>query len=86
MHDEPTPNARTRDVGDIERDVVYLLTDPSRNPTIWSIADLGREVEYFDPESIVLPLHRAGLLHRTGAFVFATPAAFHLVGLVGDTI
>jgi hypothetical protein len=85
MPDEnPTPE---RDFGDMELSVVYLLTDPCREPTVWSVADIGREIDYFDPESVVYPLRRAGLVHRTSdGFVLATPAAFHLVSLVGHVI
>ena len=89
MQDKPTPENLTRgdrDFGDMERSVVYMLTDPGSQPTLWSVADLGRDLEYFDPESLIHPLHRAGLLHRMGEFVFATPAAFHLVGLTGHVI
>jgi hypothetical protein len=27
-----------------------LLTDPCRQPTLWSVEDIGRELEYRDPE------------------------------------
>ena len=68
----------------MERDVVYLLTDPCRQPTVWSIADIGREIEFFDPESLIRPLCHAGLVYRMGdGFVLATPAAFHMASLVG---
>jgi hypothetical protein len=78
---------RDRDFGDMERDVVYLLTDPSRQPTVWKLPDIGREIDFFDPEAVVYPLCRAGLLHKTSdGFVLATPAAFHLVALVGHVI
>lgn len=87
MQDESIPENLTRgerDLGDIERSIVYLLTDPCRQPTVWTVADIGRELEYFDPESVIHPLHRAGLLHRIGKdVVFATPAAFYFVALVG---
>jgi len=84
MHENPT---HARDHGDMERAVVYLLTDPSRLPTVWSVPDIGRELDYFDPEALVYPLCNAGLLHRIGKdIVFATPAAFHLVSLVGHVI
>jgi len=76
-----------RDFGDMERDALYLLTDPERHPTIWSVTDIGREMEFYDPEALIHPLRRAGLLHQTSdGFVFATPAAFHLVSLVGHVI
>jgi len=64
-----------------------LLTDPTHYPTLWSVADIGREIEDSDPEATVGPLVNAGLLYRTGnALVFATPAAFHLISLVGHVV
>jgi hypothetical protein len=63
-----------------------LLTDPCHYPTLWAVADIGREIEESDPEATVGPLVNAGLLYRTGEFVFATPAAFHLIALVGHII
>jgi hypothetical protein len=90
MPNESTPDENltrgARDFGDMERDALYLLTDPQHYPTLWSIPDVGREMEYFDPEALILPLHRAGLIYRMGEFVFATPAAFHLVSLVGQAV
>ncbi|MGO9763293.1 MAG: hypothetical protein ACLP1Q_18730 [Solirubrobacteraceae bacterium] len=86
MHDKSIPEDLTRgdrDFGEMERSVLYLLTDPERHPTIWSVPDIGREIEYFDPEALIWPLRNAGLVHRVGEFVFATPAAFHLIGLTG---
>jgi hypothetical protein len=29
----------------MEREVVYLMTDPQRHLAIWSIEDLGRELD-----------------------------------------
>jgi hypothetical protein len=89
MPDEnPTPGSHLtmgeRDWGQMERSVVYLLTDPCCQPTVWSVADIGRELEYFDPEALTRPLCGKGLLHRIGeGFVIATPAAFHMASLVG---
>ena len=78
---------RDRDFGDLERDALYLLTDPPRSPTLWSVPDIGRELDYSDPESVMYPLRCAGLVHKTSdGFVFATPAAFHLVALVGHVV
>ncbi|MHB8243478.1 MAG: hypothetical protein ACYDHN_16005 [Solirubrobacteraceae bacterium] len=69
----------------MEREIVYLLTDPSRYPPVWSVADNGREIETPEPNAVLRPLQNAGLLHRTSEdVVFATPAAFHLVSLVGQ--
>jgi hypothetical protein len=89
MPDEnPTPGENLtrgeRDWGNMERDVIYLLTSPESEPTVWSVADIGREVEYFDPEALVRPLCGKGLLHQISeGFVAATPAAFHMASLVG---
>jgi hypothetical protein len=71
----------------MERDTLYLLTDPDRYPPIWSIADVGREIEYHDPEAVIRPLCNAGLVHRTSdGFIFATAAAFRMVQMVGEIV
>ncbi len=76
-----------RDFDALERETVYMLTDPTRNPTIWALPDIGRELETSDPEAVVAPLIRAGLLRRTDDdLVFATPAAFKWVELVGHVV
>jgi hypothetical protein len=84
----PTPGSHLtmgeRDWGGMERDVVYLLTEPSRQPTVWAVADIGRELEYTDAEALTRPLCGKGLLHQiSDGFVIATPAAFHMADLVG---
>jgi hypothetical protein len=83
MPDEnPTPGPHLtrgeRDWGEMERIVLYLLTDPEHQPTIWSIPDIGREMAYDDPDALVEPLWRAGLVHRLGKEL-----VFHFVSLVG---
>ncbi len=71
----------------MELAALNLLTDPKHYPTLWSVPDIGRALEYNDPEDVVGPLVNAGLLYRTGdALVFASPAAFHLTALVGHVI
>jgi hypothetical protein len=67
--------------------VLYLLTDPASQPTIWSVPDIGREMAYYGPGALVESLHRAGLVHRIGKeFVFAAPSAFHFLSLVGQVV
>lgn len=85
MPDEnPTP---LREYDAMEREAVYLLTDPQSQPPIWALADMGRELGTHDPEAVVAPLIRAGLLNRTSdGYVFATPAAFKMVLMVGQVI
>jgi hypothetical protein len=83
MQQNPTQEPR-RDYDALEIDALYALTMPDRYPPIMSVADLGREIETSDPNAIVRPLVNAGLLHRTtDGFVFATLAAYRMVGLVG---
>jgi hypothetical protein len=81
------PNEQMRHWDAMEREALYLLTDPGRYPPIWSIADVGREIEYHDPEAVIRPLCNAGLVHRTSDdFVFASPAAFRMVQMVGHVV
>jgi hypothetical protein len=48
------------------------------------MADIGRQMETEDPMAVLRPLRNAGLIHKTtDGFVFATPAAHRMVGLVG---
>jgi|HubBroStandDraft_4_1064222.scaffolds.fasta_scaffold288832_1 hypothetical protein len=83
----PYENPNERDFDAMERETVYLLTDPSRQPTIWALPDIGRELETHDPEAVVAPLVRAGLVRRTSDdCVFATPAAFKWVEMVGHVL
>jgi hypothetical protein len=83
MPDEPIQDPLQK-YETMEREVVYLLTDPDEHPPIWSVADIGRQMETDDPMAVLRPLRNAGLIHRTtDGFVFATPAAHRMVGLVG---
>lgn len=85
MQDEPNEQMRKWD--GMERDALYLMTDPGRYPTLWSVADIGREINYHDPDAVIGPLLNAGLVHKTGdGFVFATAAAFRMVQMVGHVI
>ncbi len=85
MPDQPNEQMRRWDVR--EREALYLLTDPDRYPPLWSVAEVGRQIEYFDPEAVIRPLCNAGLVHRTSdGFVFASVAAFRMVQLVGQVV
>jgi hypothetical protein len=88
MPDNPTPDEKTRaqrDWGTLELEALNTLTDPTRYPTIWNVKDLGREIEEnADPGAVIRPLICAGLVYETSdGYVFASPAAFHAVALVG---
>lgn len=81
MHEEPNEQEQKYDA--MERDVIYLLTDPDQHPPIWAVQDIGRQIDTSDPMSVIRPLCSAGLVHRTGDCIFATPAAYRMVGLIG---
>jgi hypothetical protein len=51
------------------------------------VPDIGRELDFSDPEAVVGPLRNAGLFHQTAdGFVFTTPAAFRMVQMVGHVV
>jgi len=86
MQDENTPDEPSR-WERRELEALNVLTDPCHYPTLWSVPDIGREIDYHDPDAVILPLHNAGLVNRTSdGYVFATPAAFHLTSLVGHVV
>jgi hypothetical protein len=72
---------------DIEREILYLLTDPEDNQPLWTLADLGRELGESDIAQYVKPLQRSGLVHRTSdGHVFASRAAVRQTQLVGHGV
>jgi len=85
MQDQPSPDERLTDA---ERDVLYLLTTPEDGQPLWSVEDIGREIESArDAEIAVNGLLRAGLIHKTSdGFVFAARAGVRAVQMVGHVI
>lgn len=79
------PNRDLQDIeNEVQRDILYALTNPEDNQPLWSLEDLAREME--DPNIIdsVNALHRAGLVNRTTeGYVFATRAAIHQIQIIG---
>lgn len=84
MQDQP--NEPLREFDAMEREALYVLTDPDRYPTVWSVPDIGRQIETEDPMAVLLPLRKAGLVHTVSGFVFATAAAFKMVEIVGQVV
>ncbi len=86
MCDEDNPE-ELHPLDEIERNVLYLLTEPSDGQPLWSTEDIGREIEASDPMVPVRALHRAGLVNITSdGYVFATRAAVRLVQMVGHVV
>jgi hypothetical protein len=86
MPDEDPNDHRLQQLDEIERDTLYMLTEPDGQP-LWSVTDLGREMGRPDIADYVRRLHGAGLIHKTvDGFVFATRPAFRLVQLVGPVV
>jgi hypothetical protein len=72
----------------VEREVLYLLTGMSGPQQLWSMPELGREVEHADAAQVAVnSLRRAGLVHQTtDGFVFASRAGVRIVQLVGHVV
>jgi hypothetical protein len=71
----------------LERDVIYLLTDPG-DRRHWSVQEVGNEIESQGAAADALhALARAGLIHRDNDdFVFATRSAIRFRELIGEAI
>lgn len=79
-----TDPARASD--QLERDVIYLLTDRPEGQRHWSVQEVGNEIESQGAAADALhALARAGLIHRdSDDFVFATRAAIRFRELIGE--
>jgi hypothetical protein len=77
-----------RGLDEIERDIVYLLTDPNDVQPVWSLTDVEREVESEeDTKEAIKRLSRAGLVSRTAdGHLVATRAAVRMVQLIGHGV
>jgi hypothetical protein len=68
----------------LEREILYHLTEPEDNQPLWTIEELEREMDQHGIIDYVRPLQRAGLLHRTSdGHVFASRATVRFVQMVG---
>jgi hypothetical protein len=76
MHDESS-RRRVGEAPAIESAILaLLLVEDEQRP--WSVDELASEVgSHLDTAEAIAALHRAGLIHRCGDFVFATRAAVH---------
>jgi hypothetical protein len=87
MPDQEPIHDPLRKARETELDILYLLTDPEDNQPLWTLEDLGREMEKPEIIDYVLPLQQAGLVHRTAdGHVFASRAAVRQIQLVGHGV
>lgn len=84
---QPSQDDPTRASDIVERDVIFLLTDPD-GQRHWSVQEVGSEIESEgDAIDALRGLARAGLIHRDNDdFVFATRAAIRFRELTGTHI
>jgi hypothetical protein len=87
MHENPTQGPAEK-LNNAERDVLYLLTEPDGGQPLWSITDIGREIESVgDADIAVNGLLRAGLIYRTcDGFMFASRAGVRVVQMIGHVV
>jgi hypothetical protein len=78
------PLARARE---IEREILYLLTEPEDNQPLWTLEDLGREMDEPEVINYIRALVRSGLVNLTSdGHVFASRAAVRHIQLVGHGV
>jgi hypothetical protein len=73
-----------------EREALYTLVpgDDQGWQGMWSVADLGRQIDYSsDPMAVLRPLINAGLVNETSdGQVFASRAGIKAVELIGKVV
>ncbi|MBA3809401.1 MAG: hypothetical protein H0X28_13575 [Solirubrobacterales bacterium] len=63
------------------------MTQPEDGQPLWSVEDIGREMETDEPITFVRGLQRAGLVNVTAdGFVFATRAGVRVTQLIGHVV
>jgi Mn-dependent DtxR family transcriptional regulator len=87
MPDEDPNEDSLHPLDELERDALYLLTQPEEGQPLWSVEDIGRELETDEASTFVRALRRAGLVNITSdGFVFATRAGVRVTQLVGHAL
>lgn len=85
--ENPTRHDDPRSDSDIERDILYCLTDTDDGQPLWSADDIGRNLGLRHPGDYTYGLRRAGLIHETtDGFIFATRAGVRSVQMIGRVI
>lgn len=87
MPDSQTTRDDPRSDDEIERDILYLLTDREDGPTLWTIDEVNGAIERTDAVDHVGALVRHGLAHETSdSFVFASLAGVRVVEITGRVV
>ena len=87
MPDVQPTRARLHEPDEVQRDILYALTEPEDNQPLWTIEELALEMEDRCVIDNVNALHRAGLIHRTSdGYIFASRAAVRHIQMVGRVI
>lgn len=87
MPDEDPNEDGLHPLEELERNVLYLLTQPEDGQPLWSVEDIGREMETDDAITFVRALRRAGLVNITSdGFVFAARAGIRVTQLIGHVV
>jgi hypothetical protein len=88
MQANPSPESPNDRLNRVEQEILYLLTGMKGEQPIWSLEDLGREVDDSDDAEVsVAGLLQAGLINRTSdGFVFATRAGVRAIQMVGHVV
>jgi hypothetical protein len=87
MPDQERIHDPLRKAREVERDILYVLTDPEDNQPLWTLEDLGREMGEREIIDYINPLQRAGLVHCTSdGHVFASRAAVRHIQMVGHNV
>jgi hypothetical protein len=87
MPDEQPIRSPLERARDVEREILYALTDPEDNQPLWTLEDLAREMGEPEINDYINPLRRAGLVHCTSdGHVFASRAAVRHIQMVGHNV
>ena len=87
MPESQTTRDDPRSDDEIERDILYLLTDRENGPPLWTIDEIGAAIERRDAVDHVGALLRHGVAHETAdGFVFASLAGVRVVEITGRVV
>jgi hypothetical protein len=85
-----TDDDNTQQWDGYEREALYTLVpgDDQGWQGMWSVEDVGREIDHSDdPMAVLRPLINAGLVHEPAkGYVFASRAGIKAVAMIGKVV